>query len=377
MAVVSKYETGSGKNLYMVRFRTPEGTQTKKRGFTTKRDAERFANSVEVKKMTGEYISPSLGKVTIGELGPSWLERQKGHMKPSGFRSYESCWRNHVNDRWSDKKLTEIKFSDVQAWVAELSNKLSASMVANTYSVLARILDDAVRDRLIPSNPARGVRLPKRTKKRNVYLTAAQLHRLADESGRYRSLILLLGTVGLRWGEASALRVSDVDFLRRRITLHQNAVTVGSTTYLGSLKTGHQRTVPLPDFTATALAKTCEGKSRNDLLWPSASGDYLGPPAGNKSWLSGAVSRCQTADSSFPRVTAHDLRHTAASLAISAGANVLVVQRMLGHASAAMTLDTYADLFDSDLNAVADAVDVLWSGCAQNVPTGTSGKGKK
>jgi hypothetical protein len=56
----------------------------------------------------------------------------------------------------------------------------------------------------------------------------------------------------------------------------------------------------------------------------------------------------------FPRVAAHDLRHTAASLAISAGANPKVVQRMLGHASAAMTLDVYADLFDSDLESVAE-----------------------
>jgi len=61
------------------------------------------------------------------------------------------------------------------------------------------------------------------------------------------------------------------------------------------------------------------------------------------------------------------LRHTAASLAISAGANVKVVQRMLGHASAAMTLDVYSDLFADDLDAVADAHDAK---CAQNVPTG-------
>jgi integrase len=56
-------------------------------------------------------------------------------------------------------------------------------------------------------------------------------------------------------------------------------------------------------------------------------------------------------------MTVHDLRHTAASLAVSAGANVKAVQRMLGHASAAMTLDTYADLFDDDLDLVSDALD--------------------
>jgi hypothetical protein len=109
-------------------------------------------------------------------------------------------------------------------------------------------------------------------------------------------------------------------------------------------------------------------KGPDDLLWPLRSGGYLGPPAAVKSWLSGAVDRCQKADPTFPRVTAHRLRNTAASLAISAAANPKVVQRMLGHASAAMTLDVYADLFDSDLESVAK--DVATSGQVAPVPGG-------
>jgi len=73
------------------------------------------------------------------------------------------------------------------------------------------------------------------------------------------------------------------------------------------------------------------------------------------------VARCREVDKTFPRVTAHDLRHTAASLAIHAGANPKVVQRMLGHSSAAMTLDVYADLFDSDLDSVAESVGKMWA----------------
>ena len=67
-----------------------------------------------------------------------------------------------------------------------------------------------------------------------------------------------------------------------------------------------------------------------------------------------AVEKCQKGDEVFPSITPHDLRHTAASLAVSAGANVKAVQRMLGHAKASMTLDVYADLFDEDLDGVAD-----------------------
>src|SRR5580704_19672077 len=70
-----------------------------------------------------------------------------------------------------------------------------------------------------------------------------------------------------------------------------------------------------------------------------------------------AVQACQKADESFPTITPHDLRHTAASLAVSAGANVKALQRMLGHAKASMTLDVYADLFDDDLDSVADSLD--------------------
>ncbi|WP_425302631.1 tyrosine-type recombinase/integrase [Nocardia wallacei] len=72
------------------------------------------------------------------------------------------------------------------------------------------------------------------------------------------------------------------------------------------------------------------------------------------------------ADKTFPRVTAHDLRHTAASLAVSAGANVKAIQRMMGHQSAAMTLDVYADLFDDDLDTVADRLEQSVSNMGPN-----------
>jgi integrase len=84
-----------------------------------------------------------------------------------------------------------------------------------------------------------------------------------------------------------------------------------------------------------------------------------------------AVAVCQKADESFPTITPHDLRHTAASLAISAGANVKAVRRMLGHAKASMTLDTYADLFDTDLDAVAVELDAAIKAAAAQADPGS------
>ena len=100
----------------------------------------------------------------------------------------------------------------------------------------------------------------------------------------------------------------------------------------------------------------CEGKTRGALLFGNGV-DHVRLPDSRRGWFVAAITRARAADPTFERVTIHDLRHTAASLAISAGANVKAVQRMLGHASAAMTLDTYADLFEDDLDAVAVALD--------------------
>lgn len=118
------------------------------------------------------------------------------------------------------------------------------------------------------------------------------------------------------------------------------------------LSPGRQRTVPLPEFLPPHLGRQCAGKTRDDLLWPGDGGGHLRRPHPVSGWFAKAVD-----GSGIPRATPHDLRHTAASLAVSAGANVKAAQKMLGHASAAMTLDVYSDLFDDDLEAFATALD--------------------
>jgi site-specific recombinase XerC len=94
--------------------------------------------------------------------------------------------------------LADVRHTDIAAWVAELSAKRGTVIVETAASVLRRILADAVADRMLASNPATGIKLPRRIKRRNTYLTATQLHMLADEAGRYRSLVLLLGVGGRR-----------------------------------------------------------------------------------------------------------------------------------------------------------------------------------
>ena len=91
MATIERYETKGGATLYRVRYRTPDNRSTQKRGFNRKIDAQRWANTVEVNKMTGEYIAPSLGRITVAELSPEWLTRKKQHTAPSHYRMLESA----------------------------------------------------------------------------------------------------------------------------------------------------------------------------------------------------------------------------------------------------------------------------------------------
>jgi integrase len=229
--------------------------------------------------------------------------------------------------------------------------------VIRAYGVLAALLDVAVRDRRILSDPSRGIKLPRKVGKEKIYLTHEQVDLLATKAGDYGTLVLFLAYTGLRWGEVTALRVSSLDSLRRRINVTRNAVMVGGTIHEGTPKSHESRSVPFPAFLSAPLAKLCEGKSREDLIFGDGH-TFLRPPDVRNGWWVRGLALARELDPDFPQtLTRHDLRHTAASLAVSAGANVKAVQRMLGHASAAMTLDVYADLFDDDLDAVAVALD--------------------
>jgi integrase len=142
--------------------------------------------------------------------------------------------------------------------------------------------------------------------------------------------------------------VADVEFLRRRLSVSENAVQIGYRHAVGPTKGRKARSVPVPEFVLSELAQQCKNKATSDLVFAGRGGGYLPRPKSATGWFQSAVKRAKVQS-----ITPHDLRHTCASLAVSAGVNVLALQRMLGHTSAKMTLDTYADLFDDDLDAVA------------------------
>lgn len=354
MGSVYPYTTGAGKRMYRISYRAPDQSQRTKRGFRTKRDAELALAQVAIAKSRGEFIDPSDAAVTVDTIGEQWLQQRRGVLKPSSFRPLESAWRKHVQPKWGARTVGSIRHSEVQSWVSAIAG--GSTTVRRAQGVLAGILGTAVADRRLARNVARDIDLPAKSRNaRRQYLDHSQVQALADHA-RHPTLVLFLAYTGLRWGEATALRVRHVDTLRRRVSVEENAVLVSSQVHVGTPKTHRSRSVPYPEFLALPLAQLAEGKARDQLLFGNGS-EHVKLPASRNGWFTVAVRAAQEDDPTFPRVTPHDLRHTAASLAVQAGAHVKAVQRMLGHASAAMTLDVYADLFDDDLDAVAAALD--------------------
>lgn len=200
------------------------------------------------------------------------------------------------------------------------------STVRQTHRVFSLLLGLAVRDGRIPRNPADRVPLPRVTRGEPRFLTRDEVARLADAAGDEGDSIRLLAYIGLRFGEMAALRVRRTDFLRKRLTVAESATEVAGRIVFGTPKTHQQRVVPLPAELVEPLARRCEGKAPDDLVVTSPSGAVLRLRNWRRSVFDPAVVAAGLTD-----VTPHDLRHTAASLAVASGAHVKLVQRMLGH----------------------------------------------
>jgi integrase len=355
MGTVSSYETSAGRR-YRVRYRTPDRRQTDKRGFRSKRDAERFLAEVEVSKLRGEWVDPTLSRTSVSEWSKDWLAA-RSNLKPTTYGAYEWILTKHVLPRWGATPMAEVSHQDVQTWINGLNVTLAPSTVRKLHVVLSGVMKSAATNRLIARNPCDGIRLPRTKPAPRGYLSAEQVDELAALCNPYDAVIYFLSYTGLRWGEMAGLRVRRVDRRRRRLDVAEAITEPKGAIIWGTPKNHERRSVPYPRFLSESVDQLCEGKAPDDTVFSSPNGQVLRAGNFRRNTFDRAVLTLRQAHPDLPKITPHSLRHTAASLAISSGASVLSIQRMLGHASAAMTLDVYSDLFDDDLDAVADALD--------------------
>lgn len=364
---VQKVATKTG-NSWQADWTDPNGTRKRKR-FPTKREATEFLSQTLQAKRAGLYIDPKYGqKKTVRMLYKEWVARletagARGRKptSPKTLDNYRRQYENYIEPRWGETPLLGVTYDETAAWIFSLTGMDGRPAGSATKREVAltfgRLLAYAVKLRYLASNPTKDalghadyVPEAKRATK-HTYLTMNQLLAIARCAGEYELMILTAGLAGLRWGEITALTFADLKLGERP----QMAVTkayseVGGKLQLGATKTDQHRVVPLPRALAVRLEELAASSSQTELIFRSKTGLVLRNSLFRKRHYQPAILEAAGNDAEFPRPTFHDLRHTAVSLAIKGGANVKVVQRIAGHASATMTLDTYAGLFDDDLH---------------------------
>lgn len=336
---------------WLARWRDPEGRQRKK-SFARRIDAQRWLDQLQADQHRGDYVAPAASKVTVAQAAAVW-SLSLSHLKPSTRQRYQGVVHTHVVPTWGGRPLGSITHSDVTRWIGDLSESgLRPASVRQVHRVFSLIMDSQVLDGRISRNPASSVRLPRVSRSEPRFLTVDELQRLVTESRSGGFTILFLAMTGLRFGELAALRVRRLDLVRRRASIAESVTEVSGQLAWSTPKTHQTRSVPIPASLIEPLRRLVADGGPDDLVFRSPAGHPLRLTNWRRDVFDPACRRA-----GIDRATPHDLRHTAASFAIASGANVKAVQRMLGHASAAMTLDVYAGLFPDDLDAVAVSLD--------------------
>ncbi|WP_165068244.1 tyrosine-type recombinase/integrase [Marisediminicola senii] len=364
-------------------YRRPDHLQTQKRGFTTKRDAELFLARIELDKNRGAYVDPSKSRVLTADWLDSWTA-SRSDWRPTSRERARGIIATHIKPSLGQYPLGALDHKTVQEWAGSLSKTQSPASVRKIVNVLSGSLQMAVNDGRLPANPAHKLNLPKSIKAARRYLTHRQVLDLAkavdaEGDGRfvgelngYGLLVRVLAYCGLRWGELSGLRVMDIDFNRGRLEVQHTVIELDGVQLESQPKNYEARSIPVPASVLAELKVHIAAKEPGEPVFGGArTGGWLRGRTFRRGWFDAAAAKV-----GVDGLTPHELRHTAASLAISAGANVKAVQRMLGHASAAITLDVYSDLFDTDLDAVSVALDqaILKTDVAKTLPPRTPGR---
>jgi integrase len=360
MAYVVRKRRAGGKFSYLVRYHGPDG-KTHSQQFSKRVDADRFASSIEVAKNQGSWIDPGRGRISFAEWVGIW-EPSQVHLRPSSRARDESYLATHVLPRFGSVPLSKIQNADIRAWIADLSAKgLAPSTVAKAKQIMSKILQAAVDDRRMPTNPAERVPTPRVEREEMRYLNPTQVSLLADTiDQRYRALVYLGAYGGLRLGEMLGLRWGRVDLLRRRIQVAEICVEVKGELTFGPPKTrAGNRTVPIPAVVADELARITDPSPELDaLVFVSPHGAPL--RAGQfrqRTWYPAIKA------ANLDGLRLHDLRHTAVALWIAAGANPKEIAVRAGHTSVVTVLDRYGHLYpeaedrlSAELDAMASAV---------------------
>lgn len=394
------FKSPSGK--WQANWREPSGKQRSKT-FRTKREADTFIAEMETSKSRGSYVSPHAGRALFRDHAQRWIESWNTEITTTARD--RSIMANHVLPQWGDWPLGKIDHLALQTWITDLGRRRSRATVVEAHRLASGVLRSAVRNRLIPFNPAEEVRVPKRRKQDHtdggISRTDLRRRLLPAVPERYRAIVATAAGAGLRWGEAAGLRADMLDLDAGLLRVTRTVVEVsGHTSFKAFPKSSAGvRSVPLPPWlvdiirehlrrwptspNAPVFANEVGGPLRRTLFrsriwrpslvragllgsvtadgdkwvaeWTDADGRFRSERFALYTRAVKHVARNQLGGLRF-----HDLRHSYATWLVDDGVPPNMVQRVLGHERSSTTLDLYTRKTDNSeriLRALDDGPD--------------------
>lgn len=367
-----------GPGRWRARYRGPDGRE-RSQTFDRKLDAERWLVSQQSARQNGGWIDPVLGRLTFDKWADQWARSSARGLRPTTRELYAGVLRNYLRPRFGKWPLAGIGVADVKEMLSEEleAGMLSVSAVRRHVLVLSVVLAAAVEDGRISRNPCAGVKLPPENAREMRFLEPAEVVQLADAiTVHYRPLVLTAAYVGLRWGELAGLRVDRIDVLRGRLRVDQQLVEVNGKLELGPPKTkAGVRTVTMPGALVDELIPHLDSRAvrASGLAFPTPSGQPMRRSNFRTVWARGlsslgwVIERDPDSDEIITQhrlagLVFHELRHTAAALAIAQSAHPLAIKERLGHSSITVTLDRYGGLFPHLDEQLAQGLDAVLRG---------------
>lgn len=360
----SRDRKGKPKSLWYVVIDIGRDANGKRRqkwhgSYPTRKAAEIARAEIVSACHRGDYVVPS--PILYGHwLTDTWLPSIKAQVKPSTWSSYERNVRLHLVKHLGHQQLRHITPLMLNSLYAELMTNgradgkggLSPKSVKYLHTMIHKSLGDAVDAGLLASNPAARARAPRRlltTENELRYWTPEQLREfLASVAGtRLEAAFHLSALTGMRRGEVLGLRWKDLDFEARRVSVRHSIISVNYEVQSSTTKSHRARVVDLDPGTIEQLraqrrrqdadrAEWGDDYRDHGLVFAKENGEPLHPES-----FSHAFQRAIT-QTDLPRIRLHDLRHTHASIALSAGVPIKVVSERLGHESPSFTLKQYS-----------------------------------
>jgi integrase len=334
-----------------------DGQPDYKRGFDRKSDAVGYAQDREAEARHGVTIEgerPS-GKTTVDQWVLTWLASRD--VQPGSADSYRYTLAR-VTDAFGGRTLASLRTSEILAWKRGLSSRYAKSTADQTVSLLAMLLRDAVRDKLLPESPMPS---EKGTKGKSVRLVDPEeiltLEQVRAWDAAFpphaRGLAIVAATTGLRQGELLGLCTEHLSMLKRQARVEQQLQRGG---FVDPKTSAGVRTVPLPAAAVEALAA-------HMAAFPSPPGEPIFLTRQGNRWTRSGFNSAWTAAKTRAGLPEwahwHALRDVAASSLIWQGCDVQTIVTILGHSSVD-ELKTYARLWPGAVDRAADALDRLW-----------------